>query len=110
MHCLIYLSVTTWKLGGGNGGTEQYVGRLSNKEECVDRCRSRSKNGVPANGATVDWATQRMCYCQFGQTSQNNDSSLMTRHIIPCEIIFVVSKKNSTSYDVTCSYKNLSLE
>lgn len=83
----VKISVATWKPGGGKGGTNDYVGRLINKDECKERCRSKSKDGVPANGATVDWATQRTCYCQYGQTDRDTDSSLMNIHIRPCEII-----------------------
>ena len=62
-----------WESGDGIGGTEVYIGQVTNNDKCIEKCRKRSKNGKTANGATVDALTEKKCYCEYGQTGRNSN-------------------------------------
>ncbi len=47
------------------------IGTVKSKEDCYAICMSSMKNGVLANGATVDVKTGTNCYCEFGMTKRN---------------------------------------
>eukprot|EP00493_Phyllostaurus_siculus_P019218 UN19523 len=67
-----FINRASWKVGDGVGGTEVKIGTFKSKVHCYAMCRSRTKNGVLANGATVDSATGKICYCEFGMKSRNS--------------------------------------
>ena len=57
------------------------IGTFKSKVHCYAMCRSRTKNGVLANGATVDSATGKTCYCEFGMKSRNSVKKWTTTFI-----------------------------
>ena len=73
----------SWSYGDGTGGSEENIGKVTNAAECVTKCFSRKRNGKLANGATVDAATGKTCYCEYGQTGRNNAKSWKNTFIRP---------------------------
>ena len=60
-------------IGDGIGSSEiKQHKEFSSKEDCYAFCSISSKDGKNANGVTVDAATERKCYCEFGMTSRNS--------------------------------------
>ena len=39
------------------------------------KCLTKMRNGKLANGVTVDAATGKSCYCEYGQTGRNGSGS-----------------------------------
>ena len=39
------------------------------------KCLTKRRNGKLANGVTVDAATGKSCYCEYGQTGRNGSGS-----------------------------------
>ena len=70
-----------WATGDGKGGSEQRIGTVENKEECYRKCLTRKRYGQLANGATVDAATGRICYCEYGQTRRNANRNWINTYI-----------------------------
>ena len=70
-----------WQLGDGEGGSEDYIGKVSTAKECVTRCYNKTKDGKYANGVTVDVVPIKKCYCEYGQTGKNNNSMWMNTFI-----------------------------
>eukprot|EP00795_Rhopilema_esculentum_P015293 gene15293-6507_t len=79
------ITTPSWSRGDGTGGPEENIGKVSNKEECIAKCLKKSRNGKPANGATVDAATEKSCYCEYGQTGRNSASSWKNTFIRPID-------------------------
>ncbi len=78
----------SWGIGDGIGGTEVRVGIVKSKEDCYAICRTRTKNGVLANGATVDTKTGTNCYCEFGMKKRNTVKKWSSAFIIRCKFLF----------------------
>ena len=70
-----------WRNGDGTGGPEEFIGTFSGPAQCVEQCINRKKNGKVANGVTVDAATQRKCYCEYGQTGRTSSTSWKNTYI-----------------------------
>ena len=70
-----------WAYGDGSGGPEENIGKVSGPAQCVERCMNRRKNGKVANGVTVDAATQKSCYCEYGQTGRTSSRSWKNTYI-----------------------------
>ena len=64
-----------WKQGDGSGGSETYIGKVSNPSECAEKCTNHSKNGKKPNGVTVDSSTGTSCYCEYGQSGRNGNAA-----------------------------------
>ena len=61
---------------------------MKNRNECFIKCSHRRRNGKLANGATVDAATGKLCYCEYGQTGRNNARRWKNTFIRPCESVY----------------------
>ena len=70
----IFDFLAKWRVGDGVGGSEVKIGVVQSRDHCCTICRSQSKNGVFANGATVDSANGTICYCEFGMTRRNSNT------------------------------------
>ncbi len=77
----IILAKDSWVIGDGVGGTEVRVGKVASKLACYVLCYHRKKNGVLANGATVDTKTGTNCYCEYGMKKRNRVKKWMTTFI-----------------------------
>ena len=62
-----------WARGDGSGGPEEKIGVFASKDVCYAMCSKREKNGLLANGATVDSKTEKTCYCEYGQNGRQTD-------------------------------------
>lgn len=58
-----------WTTGDGSGGSEELIEGVASKQHCYDICSTRTKDGVFASGATIDAATEKRCFCEFGQNA-----------------------------------------
>ena len=81
MYAFIIEINVDWRNGDGTGGPEEFIGKFSGPVECVKKCIDRRKNGKIANGVTVDAATQRNCYCEYGQTGRTSSTSWKNTYI-----------------------------
>ena len=76
-----------WQLGDGVGpggsstepGTFNVeIGTFSGPAECLAKCNSYTNQGKIPNGATVDAATGRKCWCEFGASGIDKNYSWKT--------------------------------
>ena len=95
---LVYLLEfpVNWARGDGQGGSEEHIGTVTNAAECVVKCYSRKRNGKFANGATIDSATQKSCYCEYGQTGRNSASNWKNTFIRPRKYAIQLILKGSS--------------
>ncbi len=78
----IFLGKTTWAIGDGIGGTEVRIGLVASKQDCYVICSKTMKNGQLANGATIDVATNKNCYCEFGMNKRNTNKKWTSTFIV----------------------------
>ena len=76
-------SAVNWTIGDGTGGSEEGIGKVTSKYECIAKCFSRKKDGRLANGATIDTATHSRCYCEYGQTGRKSATKWQNTFIRP---------------------------
>lgn len=57
--------------GHGIGGVDIYIGVLTDVKGCAAACFTRSRTDLAINGATVDAATGKSCYCEKTMTGSN---------------------------------------
>lgn len=79
--------------GDGTGGSEQYIGRMSTKNECIDACVAKMKAGEKEiNGVTMSATVsggKYSCYCESKMTGPNTSTSWQT-----CKMDFSKMKGN----------------
>ena len=86
----MFLGKSTWSIGDGIGGTWVRVGIVASKADCFAICTMKVKNGILANGATVDTKTGTNCYCEFGMTKRNKVRKWSSTFIIRSKFVHVV--------------------
>ena len=88
-HLLASAASYCWRTGDAIGGIEKYIGRVNNPAVCLRKCKLYTYRGKRPNGATVDVATGRKCYCEFDATGRNNAIAWKS-------CIFATGKQNLT--------------
>ena len=78
-------SSISWFYGDGIGGSEENIGQVAGREECVFKCSTRRQNGRLANGATLDAATETKCYCEFNQRGRSGGRRWINAYIGPIQ-------------------------